>query len=86
MIAWFRTMTERFFHSHFFLEMSVEHICARPGCGKHADKLCPTCISLGLPNTYFCSQECLKLAWKDHKKYHETELDKMFPIPPPIEE
>ena len=86
MIAWFGTMTERFFHSHFFLEMSVEHICARPGCGKHADKLCPTCISLGLPNTYFCSQECLKLAWKDHKKYHETELNKMFPAPPPTEE
>lgn len=79
-------MIERAVNSHFSVVMSVEHICARPGCGKHADKLCPTCISLGLPNTYFCSQECLKLAWKDHKKYHETELEKMCSFPDGIEE
>ena len=35
---------------------------------------------------YLCSQECLKLAWKDHKKYHETELEKMCSFPDGIEE
>lgn len=35
------------------------------------------CISLGLPNTYFCCQDCLKKAWKDHKKYHDDEMKKM---------
>ena len=58
--------------------MAEQFKCARAGCDKPATKMCPTCISLGIPVCHFCSQECLKLAWKDHKKYHEEELNKMY--------
>ena len=47
--------------------------CASPGCTKVVDKplACPTCIKLGMPPTYFCSQECFKANWKQHKGIHK---------------
>lgn len=60
-----------------FYRMSTTHTCCREGCGKPATKKCPTCIQYGLPDSFFCSQECLRAAWKVHKKYHEEELEKM---------
>jgi len=47
--------------------------CASPGCSKVAEKplACPTCIKLGMPPTYFCSQECFKANWKSHKGIHK---------------
>lgn len=58
--------------------MSDHFTCARAGCNNPATKVCPTCIALDIPVCHFCCQECLKLAWKDHKKYHEAELNKRF--------
>ena len=31
---------------------------------------CPTCSKLGLPNSYFCNQDCFKKNWGTHKVKH----------------
>ncbi|XP_014668869.1 PREDICTED: methionine aminopeptidase 1-like, partial [Priapulus caudatus] len=32
---------------------------------------CPTCIKLGIPGSYFCSQDCFKKSWSTHKQQHK---------------
>lgn len=64
--------------SHFFLEMMATRVCSRVGCTNAASKACPTCIQLNIPVCFFCSQECLVKEWKNHKKYHEDEVNKKF--------
>ncbi|PHJ21294.1 methionine aminopeptidase [Cystoisospora suis] len=46
------------------------------GCGKSVkgDLSCPKCVSLGIKRSYFCSQDCFKANWKEHKKVHEVFL------------
>ena len=47
----------------------MSHACA--GCQKpDAQMQCPTCKKLGLPTTYFCTQECFKASWNAHKPKH----------------
>lgn len=46
-------------------------MCATPGCLKGGTMACPTCIKAGLPPTKFCSQECFKSYWNEHKKVHK---------------
>ncbi|OTB18117.1 hypothetical protein K445DRAFT_314937 [Daldinia sp. EC12] len=54
---------------------SVKKTCLSPGCEKEAESLqCPTCLNLGIDNSYFCSQDCFKSAWTEHKKFHKTVL------------
>ena len=31
---------------------------------------CPTCAKIGLPDSYWCSQECFKSSWSGHKACH----------------
>lgn len=50
---------------------SSEPICTTPGCGKLAKMACPTCIKLGIPPSRFCSQECFKGYWEEHKQLHK---------------
>ena len=40
------------------------------GCGGAAAMQCPTCKKLGLPNSYFCDQDCFKRSWNVHKLKH----------------
>jgi methionyl aminopeptidase len=46
--------------------------CASPGCNKVVEHLlaCPKCLELGLPATYFCSQECFRNNYASHKQVH----------------
>ncbi|EQC40262.1 methionyl aminopeptidase [Saprolegnia diclina VS20] len=48
-------------------------VCASPGCGKPAKMACPTCKKLGVPANIssFCSQECFKSYWPQHKGFHK---------------
>ncbi|KAF7266901.1 hypothetical protein GWI33_019829 [Rhynchophorus ferrugineus] len=50
--------------------MDSERKCESSGCGKSAKLQCPTCIKLGIPGSFFCSQECFKSNWKSHKIIH----------------
>jgi hypothetical protein len=45
--------------------------CGTKGCLRRADLACPTCIKLGLNPTKFCSQECFKNSWNEHKILHK---------------
>ncbi|ESO89064.1 hypothetical protein LOTGIDRAFT_228994 [Lottia gigantea] len=45
--------------------------CETPGCSSQAKLQCPTCIKLGIIGSYFCSQECFKGVWGEHKKVHK---------------
>ena len=48
-----------------------EFVCSTPNCGKVALLACPTCIKLGIPPSRFCSQECFKNNWTEHKEIHK---------------
>eukprot|EP01105_Mastigella_eilhardi_P006387 TRINITY_DN17987_c0_g1_i1.p1 TRINITY_DN17987_c0_g1~~TRINITY_DN17987_c0_g1_i1.p1 ORF type:complete len:407 (+),score=93.90 TRINITY_DN17987_c0_g1_i1:58-1221(+) len=41
-------------------------------CGKPSTLRCPKCVSLGLPDSFFCSQACFKTQWPTHKLIHEV--------------
>ncbi|KAF2000706.1 methionine aminopeptidase [Amniculicola lignicola CBS 123094] len=52
------------------------------GCENDASALqCPNCQKLG-KESYFCSQDCFKRNWAEHKKAHKSQsnlLDRIFP-------
>eukprot|EP00053_Salpingoeca_punica_P006845 m.63883 g.63883 ORF g.63883 m.63883 type:complete len:384 (+) comp13885_c0_seq1:51-1202(+) len=46
--------------------------CATTGCGKPASMQCPNCIKLGVTEgSFFCSQDCFKSSWEQHKAVHK---------------
>ncbi len=47
------------------------YICGTPNCGKKAELACPSCIKLGISPTRFCTQECFKSSWNEHKELHK---------------
>ncbi|KAJ8317978.1 hypothetical protein KUTeg_003069 [Tegillarca granosa] len=46
-------------------------ICETSGCSNDAKLQCPTCIKLGIPGSFFCTQDCFKGFWNEHKKLHK---------------
>lgn len=49
--------------------------CTGNECEEEAGKLrCPTCVKLGLKDSYFCSQACFKKSWAAHKGIHSMML------------
>uniref|UniRef100_A0A1B6LG69 Methionine aminopeptidase n=1 Tax=Graphocephala atropunctata TaxID=36148 RepID=A0A1B6LG69_9HEMI len=50
---------------------AASRICESPGCNETSKLQCPTCVKLGIQGSYFCSQECFKGNWKDHKVLHK---------------
>lgn len=54
-------------------EEQKHETCATPGCENEATMSCPTCLELGIGPSRFCSQECFKGYWKQHKKIHKRE-------------
>lgn len=48
--------------------MATDRKCE--ACGKLATFRCPKCSELKLPDSLFCSQECFKGDWANHKKKH----------------
>lgn len=47
------------------------HVCETPDCGAAATLQCPKCLSLGIQGSYFCSQDCFRGFWKEHKVLHD---------------
>lgn len=50
---------------------TVENICQTAGCEKPAGLQCPSCIKLEISGSFFCSQDCFKGYWNEHKKIHK---------------
>ena len=45
--------------------------CISEGCTKPGKMVCPKCKKLGIPGSFFCSQECFKGSWAQHKALHK---------------
>ncbi|CAO3608271.1 unnamed protein product [Mucor fragilis] len=52
-----------------------DHTCLTEGCGKTATLQCPTCIKLKIEGSYFCSQDCFKKNWGQHKLAHKAKIE-----------
>ncbi|RWS20295.1 Methionine aminopeptidase 1-like protein, partial [Leptotrombidium deliense] len=64
--------------------MSVEsnEICSTVGCNKSGASLrCPQCLKQGITNVFFCSQQCFKSNWKEHRIIHKKEAEVYDPWP-----
>lgn len=50
----------------------MSKICSSSQCSASASLRCPTCIQLEIDSdeSYFCSQDCFRSAWKQHKALH----------------
>ncbi|XP_041363479.1 methionine aminopeptidase 1-like [Gigantopelta aegis] len=49
----------------------ASRVCETPACNSEAKLQCPTCIKLGIAGSFFCSQDCFKGSWSEHKKVHK---------------
>ncbi|KAJ1727475.1 Methionine aminopeptidase 1 [Coemansia sp. BCRC 34490] len=50
-----------------------QNTCNASGCDKPAKLQCPTCIKLELgAASFFCSQECFRGSWAQHKAVHQV--------------
>lgn len=48
--------------------------CLGVDCDNDAGTLqCPTCLKLGIKDSFFCSQDCFKKSWGSHKSMHKQE-------------
>ncbi|KAI1420892.1 methionine aminopeptidase 1 [Xylaria sp. FL1777] len=58
-------------------EVAAKAKCRGSDCEKNAGTLqCPVCLKLGKESS-FCSQECFKRNWAQHKAIHKTVEDKV---------
>ncbi|PSR82805.1 methionine aminopeptidase 1 [Coniella lustricola] len=58
--------------------------CLSADCDNDAGTLqCPTCLKLGIKDSFFCSQDCFKKNWGKHKALHKTENSIVHRILPP---
>ncbi|THC88763.1 hypothetical protein EYZ11_011786 [Aspergillus tanneri] len=51
----------------------AERKCQGADCANDAGTLqCPTCLKIGLNDSFFCSQDCFKKNWNQHKALHKS--------------
>lgn len=48
----------------------AKHLCVTDDCKKPSTLQCPVCLKMGIQGSYFCSQDCFKGSWKEHKVIH----------------
>lgn len=46
-------------------------VCNAPNCENAAKLECPTCIKQSISGSLFCSQDCFKKSWGNHKALHK---------------
>jgi methionyl aminopeptidase len=57
-------------------EPPAKRKCIGVNCENDAGTLqCPTCLKLGLKESFFCSQDCFKRSWSDHKSVHKAQTN-----------
>ncbi|KAM3069144.1 Methionine aminopeptidase 1 [Clarireedia jacksonii] len=55
-------------------EPATKRKCMGVDCDNDAGTLqCPTCLKLGMKDSFFCSQDCFKRSWGEHKKIHKSQ-------------
>ncbi|KAI6187502.1 Methionine aminopeptidase [Aphelenchoides besseyi] len=59
-------------------DKTTNNKCMNEGCSNGAKMRCPVCIKLSLPDAYFCSQDCFKSSWENHKSLHQSKTSDVF--------
>ncbi|KEY65098.1 hypothetical protein S7711_08167 [Stachybotrys chartarum IBT 7711] len=58
--------------------------CLGADCENDAGSLqCPTCLKLGVKDSFFCSQDCFKKNWGNHKSMHRSQSSILHHFIPP---
>uniref|UniRef100_A0A182JYB7 Methionine aminopeptidase n=1 Tax=Anopheles christyi TaxID=43041 RepID=A0A182JYB7_9DIPT len=57
------------FVNHKMSDMA-KHLCVTDDCKKPSTLQCPVCLKMGIQGSFFCSQDCFKGSWKEHKIIH----------------
>lgn len=60
---------------HSSHQLSCKMDCATENCTNKGSLRCPTCVKLEIDmaeKSYFCSQECFRGSWTEHKQLHKT--------------
>lgn len=66
------------------VEPPTKKKCLGVDCPNDAGSLqCPTCLKLGIKDSFFCSQDCFKKNWATHKSVHKQETKTGFYNPFP---
>ncbi|KAI8326332.1 MetAP 1 [Martensiomyces pterosporus] len=52
------------------------HTCQAAGCDNPAKLQCPTCVKLEISGSFFCSQDCFRRSWAEHKQTHQVSSPK----------
>ncbi|CAH0023300.1 unnamed protein product [Clonostachys rhizophaga] len=61
-------------------EPQAKRKCLGADCSNDAGTLhCPTCLKQGVKDSFFCSQDCFKRNWNDHKSMHKSAQDDKKP-------
>ncbi|KAI9247742.1 peptidase M24, structural domain-containing protein [Sporodiniella umbellata] len=50
-------------------------VCLTEGCDQPAKMQCPTCIKLKIDGSFFCTQDCFKKSWGQHKLVHKAKIE-----------
>uniref|UniRef100_A0A914I1Q5 Methionine aminopeptidase n=1 Tax=Globodera rostochiensis TaxID=31243 RepID=A0A914I1Q5_GLORO len=63
-------------------EVSALRQCESKDCDNSVEGnlRCPTCVKLGRPDAFFCSQKCFKASWSEHKACHDDPSSKLDAI------
>ncbi|KND91354.1 Methionine aminopeptidase 1, partial [Tolypocladium ophioglossoides CBS 100239] len=77
-------------HSHHSSAMTFEppakKKCLGVDCDNDAGSLqCPTCLKLGVKDSFFCSQGCFKKSWGTHKTMHKMQSNILHHVISPKE-
>ncbi|KAK1455804.1 methionine aminopeptidase, partial [Colletotrichum melonis] len=65
-------------------EPPAKKMCLGVDCPNEAGTLqCPTCLKLGIKGSFFCSQDCFKKNWGNHKSMHKSEQSILHHVLPP---
>ncbi|KAI0979986.1 hypothetical protein GJ496_010781 [Pomphorhynchus laevis] len=51
--------------------MTSNIVCCTPNCNQSATLKCPLCLKDGV-TSYFCSQDCFKASYNEHKRIHKS--------------
>ncbi|CRK27592.1 hypothetical protein BN1708_014849 [Verticillium longisporum] len=65
-------------------EPPAKRKCMGEDCSNDAGSLqCPTCLKVGIKDSFFCSQDCFKKNWGTHKSMHKSQTSILHHILPP---
>mmetsp|Transcript_6521 Transcript_6521/g.10133 ORF Transcript_6521/g.10133 Transcript_6521/m.10133 type:complete len:679 (-) Transcript_6521:32-2068(-) len=84
----YQTSTKDENSARFVWQRGTKRLCSVHGCQQQGIMQCLCCLRSRVPEemSYFCSNNCIKMAWPIHKKLHSTSTSKHHNPDPWVEE